>query len=273
MVLYICILAALSIGLLSYALWPRRSKIIERIEELSGLENDNSKRIVVFDKLHDQESKDKLNQRLQEAGWYATTTAQMGYMTMTGLGIGAIAGLVINFTFHLSPAIAMIPALFGYKFPSYKLDKAIEKRKIAVQSELPDFIDMVSSTVAAGTALNGALLAAVDLCEGPLGDEFRAALADIRMGRSRADALTSMADRVNQQDLSQMITTIVQSERIGGNISKVLEELAEESRETRMLRAEEIAGSLPAKMTLPMGTCLLPSMFVIILGAVFVNVK
>ncbi|MEO6912398.1 MAG: type II secretion system F family protein, partial [Candidatus Baltobacteraceae bacterium] len=67
---------------------------------------------------------------------------------------------------------------------------------------------------------------------------------------------------------STTVTAIVQSERVGASISKVLDQLAAESRDRRFIRAEEIAGLLPTKLIFPMALCMLPALFIIIVGGV-----
>lgn len=272
----ICLMATLSIGILTFAAWPRHSAVYARVAQLGGAQGEIERRIVAFEQIYDAKTKGKLQQRLQEAGWYNTSPALMGVLTIGSLTLGTVITLALLFVLRVKGPFAFatiaLPAI-GYMLPNMMLGKAIKQRKSAIQAELPDFIDMVSSTVAAGIALNGAFISAVDMCSGPLGDEFRATLSDIRMGRSRAEAMGSMAQRVNQVDLTQMVTTITQSERVGGNVTQVLEELAQESRERRLMRAEEIAGTLPIKMSVTMAFLLLPALFVVIFGPVISNLK
>ena len=137
-----------------------------------------------------------------------------------------------------------------------------------IQRELPDFLDMLATTVEAGVGLNGALGTAVEGLEGSLGKELQIALQDIRLGRSRADALTAMANRVHVLDLTTTVTAIVQSERVGASITNVLDQLAAEARDRRLMRAEEIAGQLPNKLVFPMALCMLPALFIMIFGSV-----
>jgi tight adherence protein C len=90
---------------------------------------------------------------------------------------------------------------------------------------------------------------------------------DIRLGRSRSEALAAMAHRLREPDLTTTVTAIVQAEKLGGDIHQVLGSLANEARERRMMRAEEIAGTLPVKMVFPMALFMLPSLLMMIFGA------
>ncbi len=180
---------------------------------------------------------------------------------------GALA-VVMHQTLLISAIAVVVGLVIGYIFPTFSLDGAIKKRKTAIARRLPDLLDMVSTTVEAGTALNGALAIAVTRLEGPLADEFRMTLSDIRVGVNRADALTALSRRVNQIDLASVVTALVQTERLGGNVAQVLDELAEEARSRRLNRAEELAAKIPVKMVIPMALFMLPALLVMIFGPV-----
>jgi tight adherence protein C len=148
------------------------------------------------------------------------------------------------------------------------LSRARKTRKEQIQRELPDFLDFLSSTVQAGLALNAALVQSADATRGPLNEELTSMLAEIRLGRPRADAFQAMAERVNEDSVSTMVTAIVQAERLGSNLSNVLTELARETRDRRWMRAEERAAQLPVKMILPMAAFMIPSLYLMIFGPV-----
>jgi tight adherence protein C len=159
----------------------------------------------------------------------------------------------------------------GFYLPLSTLDKAIAARKTQVQKALPDFLDMVATTVQAGLSVNQSLGYAVDAAPGALGDEIKACLSEIRLGRARSEALKAAAERLQQQQFTTTITAITQAERLGTNISKVLNELAEDVRNHRIMLVEEHAAKLPVKMVFPMAMFMLPSLFVVIFGALAAN--
>ncbi|MFN2450618.1 MAG: type II secretion system F family protein, partial [Candidatus Baltobacteraceae bacterium] len=168
----------------------------------------------------------------------------------------------------LGMIVAVVLALIAWRLPKVFLDRAIKARKAAVERSLPNFLDMLSTTVRAGLALNAAMIQATDVAVGALQEELRSALAEIRLGRSRGDALSSMAKRVNEPQLTTMVTSILQAESLGSNIAHVLHELAIETRNHRWHRAEERAAQLPVKMVFPMALLMLPSLYVLIFGPV-----
>jgi tight adherence protein C len=147
----------------------------------------------------------------------------------------------------------------------------METRKAAIQKALPEFLDMVASTVQAGLALNAALAYAVDAAPGPLGDEIKEALSEIRLGRARADALKAAGERANQPELTNALRIMTQAERLGANIAKLLTDLADDARHRRLMMVEEMAAKLPVKMVFPMVFFMIPAIFTIIFGTVAAN--
>ncbi len=277
MVLLIPLAVAVSAFLLALSAIPSKSSLDKTLEELEagGLVPRDSKSVRAFGKILSKESQGKLSRRLAEAGWYTVTPARMG-MRITGGGVG---GLVLAFVFvhflHLPGTIGLVMTLFGGGVGAYAplsmLQRAVEARKIAVQKALPDFLDMVATTVQAGLSVNAALAYAIDAAPGALGEEITSALSEIRLGRSRSDALRAAAERLQQQQFSTTISAITQAERLGTDIAKVLNELAEDVRNQRVMLVEEMAAKLPVKMVMPMALFMLPSLFVVIFGALAAN--
>ena len=107
---------------------------------------------------------------------------------------------------------------------------------------------------------------------GPLIDEFRQALAEIRMGRTRRDSLRDVVSRANSQPISNFIGAIVQAEQLGVPIAKVLQIQSQQLRIERRQRAEEAAAKAPVKMLFPMVGCIFPTIFIVILGPAIVTV-
>ncbi|TAM62133.1 type II secretion system F family protein [bacterium] len=278
MLLLIPILGALSAFLFAISLIPVKSPLAERLEALrvaktlAGPANSTAR---AFELIFSKERRGQLAQQLVEAGWYTVTPAQMGLRVVGGACLGVALALVALHSLHLPFAVlALLCALLvvGLAYaPIILLNGAIEARKAAVQRALPDFLDMVATTVQAGLSLNAALAYAVDAAPGPLGSEIKEALSEMRLGRSRVDALKAAAFRVNQQEFSTTVTAITQSERMGTNIAAVLSEVAEDTRNHRILLLEERAAKLPVQMTMPMAFFLLPAIFVVIFGAAAAN--
>lgn len=271
------LLFAASAFLFAVSLIPSKSSHAEQLERLKARDatGRNTREAEPFDRLFSGERRTTLSRKLIEAGWYNVTPAKIGMRIVAGGCFGIVLALLIwNFVpleIWLVAPLAILAVVFGAYAPIFALNQAIEARKGAIQKALPDFLDMIASTVQAGLALNAAMTYAVDVAPGPLGEEIQEALADIRLGRSRADALKAAAERTNQQEFKTAISAITQAERLGSNISMVLNELAEDARHRRVMLVEEMAAKLPVKMVFPMALVMLPSLFVIIFGSLAAN--
>lgn len=271
------ILAALVAFFLALSLIPSKSILSERLDVLRSPEpmGREGKKVPFVGRFLNTERRVFLQQQLMEAGWYTDSPTKFVLRIFVGAGIGVVLALVIwrLFSFPagwLVPLVALLGACGGYS-PFFILNRAIESRKAAIQKALPEFLDMVASTVQAGLALNAALAYAVDAAPGPLGDEIKEALSEIRLGRARADALKAAGERANQPELTNALRIMTQAERLGANIAKLLTDLAEDARHRRLMMTEEMAAKLPVKMVFPMVFFMIPAIFTIIFGTVAAN--
>ena len=163
-------------------------------------------------------------------------------------------------------------AAFGYIAPEFWLGRKMSARSYAMILQLPDALDLLTISVEAGLGFDAALSKVVEKMEGPLIDEYRQALAEVRMGRSRRDALRDVATRADAQPVSNFIGAIVQAEQLGVPIAKVLQIQSNQLRIERRQRAEEAAAKAPVKMLFPMVGCIFPTIFIVILGPAIIKV-
>lgn len=271
-VIFIGLAVAVALGMLVYTLVPVKSRLASRLERVEELPWDGVRgRTEAFAKIFNDEQRGRLRRDLDEAGWYTVTPAKIAFqMIATALLLSSAA---FSFAIYvklggLGLALAALLALLGGYYPLSRVKAAIKKRKVSVSKALPDFLDMLVSTVTAGLAFNAALAFAVDVAEGPLGEEIRAMLSEVRLGRSRADALRSMADRIAHEQVNNFVIAVIQAEKLGTNMSSVLKALSEEVRDRRMVRAEELANLMPTKMVIPMALFMLPALFLMIFGGI-----
>lgn len=271
----IAALGAISIFLIAVSMVPTKNVLKSRMQKLERVnEKSLTQRNVIIDQIVSKERTTNLRQRLNEAGWYELTPTAMAIRGLGALGIGVSVGALIVLFLHnnvLGVIVGVLVALVGWRLPSIMLGRAIRARKEAIEHELPDFLDLLSTTVQAGLSLNAAMIQATDATTGALKEELTSTLAEIRLGRSRADALNAMADRVNENSMTTMATAIVQAEKLGSNLADVLQELSKDSRDRRWMRAEEKASQLPIKMIIPMAAFMIPSLYLMIFGPVIAD--
>jgi len=174
---------------------------------------------------------------------------------------GILGGNILN-----GIVFAVLGLGIGYIFPEFWLSGRIKKRQKLVLIQIPDALDLLTISVRAGLGFDAALGKVVEKMKGPLVDEFRRALAEVRVGKVRRDALRDIVARTEVQPLTNFIGAIIQAEQLGVSISKVLQIQSEQLRIERRQRAEELAAKAPIKMLFPLVGCIFPALFIVILG-------
>ena len=162
--------------------------------------------------------------------------------------------------------LGLVGAGIGYIGPEFWLGRRIKARQKGILLQIPDALDLLTISVRAGLGFDAALGKVVEKMKGPLVDEFRRALAEVRVGKIRREALRDIVPRTEVQPLTNFISAIIQAEQLGVSISKVLQVQSEQLRIERRQRAEEQAAQAPIKMLFPLVGCIFPSLFVVILG-------
>jgi tight adherence protein C len=199
----------------------------------------------------------------------------MGVKMLVAIATGVIMFLLIALLTAsiVSGMFLGIVALgIGYLLPEFWLGNKIKARQKLILKMIPDTLDLLTISVRAGLGFDAALAKVVEKLPGPLTDEFRRALAEIRVGKARREALRDMIPRTNVQPLSNFIGAIIQAETLGVSISKVLQVQSEQLRIERRQRAEEQAARAPIKMLFPLVGCIFPSLFIVILGPAFISI-
>jgi tight adherence protein C len=223
-------------------------------------------------KLTSRERVGRTEGRLAEAGYpYGLRTIDfMGLKVVAAVITSGLAFLLFGVALGFGPSggvlIAGVGLLIGFFVPDYWLIRRIKARQKAILLSLPDTLDLLTISVKAGLGFDAALGKVVEKSEGPLTDEFRRALAEVRIGKSRRDALRELVGRTNVPALTNFIGAIIQAEQLGVAIANVLEVQSEQLRIERRQRAEEMANKAPIKMLFPLVGCIFPSLFIVILG-------
>lgn len=176
---------------------------------------------------------------------------------LTRLGSGVSAGAV---------AAAVGLPVVGYLVPDILLAGRARERQKVIRRELPDVLDQITVSVEAGLGFDAALARAGRTGKGPLADELSRTMQDVMIGSTRLAALTNLAQRTDVPDLRHFVAAVKQSDQYGVPIAQVLRVQSKELREKRRIRAEEHALKIPVKMVFPLILCILPAMFVVVLG-------
>ena len=157
--------------------------------------------------------------------------------------------------------------------PNAKVKRIADDRRKAITNELPDVLDQLKVTVEAGMSFDGALLRAGQEGRGLLATELLKAVNDMQLGLSRGEALVALAERTDVPDLRQFVSAVRQAEKHGFPLANILKLQALELRDRRRARAEEKAMQVPVKITFPLVFCILPALFIVILGPAGIQIS
>jgi tight adherence protein C len=219
----------------------------------------------------------RIDAKLEQAGYPGGLRGAdwVGVKLLALIGVGIllfVVGLLLTRQFVVALLFLLVGAAIGYIGPEFWLGRKIRARSLALTLQLPDALDLLTISVEAGLGFDAALAKVVEKMKGPLIDEFRQALAEVRMGRPRREALRDVATRADAQPITNFVGAIVQAEQLGVPIAKVLQIQSDQLRIQRRQRAEEAAAKAPVKMLFPMVGCIFPTIFIVILGPAIVTV-
>jgi tight adherence protein C len=179
-----------------------------------------------------------------------------------GVGLAALAGL----SGVVLPGGAVFGVLLGYLVPGAGLGQKAINRQEAIRLAMPDTMDLLTISVEAGLGFDAALAHVRRNVPGAFSDEIGRMLQEMQLGVSRVDAFRNLADRTDVEELKAFSLAMVQADQFGISIAKVLRSQSKELRMKRRQRAEEKAMKIPVKMLFPMIFCILPAMFVVLVG-------
>jgi tight adherence protein C len=193
------------------------------------------------------------------------------------LVLAAVAAGLGLLVFSSNPGL--LPGLLGvtvtavaYFVPELLLYSRGQERQQAISLELADTLDQMTIAVEAGLGFESAMARAGRNGTGPLAEELVRTLQDIAVGQPRRDAYLALAERTAVPDLRRFIRAVVQADQYGVSIADVLRTQAQEMRLKRRQRAEEKAMQIPVKVIFPLILCILPTLFIVLLGPAVMDI-
>ncbi|HRI95651.1 MAG TPA: type II secretion system F family protein, partial [Nocardioides sp.] len=219
---------------------------------------------------------ERIRRKLDLAGNPAGWTVDR---VLSGKVMGAVAGLVLGVVFSLmlgSPMMKIIViagvTVAGFFAPNLYLYQRAHDRAEKLQRELPDAIDLLTISVESGLGFDAAVQQVARNTEGPLAEEFSRVLREMQIGQGRAEALRALGERSNVADLRSFVGAMVQADSFGIPIAQVLRVQSAEMRVKRRQRAEEKAQQVPVKITIPLIFCILPTLFIAVMGPAVLSI-
>jgi tight adherence protein C len=228
-------------------------------------------------RLSGSDAPERIRLRLDVAGNPVGWTVER---VQAGKVIGAIVMFFVSVAFAQLVGFGLVvkilvivgATLAGWLGPNMFLYQKIYDRSGRMQRELPDAIDLMTISVESGLAFDAAVQQVAKNTEGPLADEFSRVLREMQIGKGRAEALRSLADRTNVDDVKSFVTAMVQADSFGIPIANVLRIQSHEMRTKRRQRAEEKAQKVPVKITVPLIFCILPCLFIAVMGPAVIHI-
>lgn len=198
-----------------------------------------------------------------------TPTTYLGKIGFMGVVCPAIATVVIMLcTQKISTSLLIGLMLSGILIlmQTNSISKAKKQRQKTIVKNLPFALDLLTISVDAGLGFDSAVDKVVINMDGPISDEFKRLLAEMRIGKPRKDALREMIARTEVEELSEFVVAIIQADQLGIGLSKLLKVQAKQMRVKARQKAQEQANKAPVKMLIPMVMFIFPCIFAILLG-------
>jgi tight adherence protein C len=192
---------------------------------------------------------------------------------VAGMEAGAILFLGLGIAFArwtgLGPATWLGFALFGAAYPLLWLRDKVRQRHRAIARALPYNLDLLTLSVEAGLDFAAALAKVVEKGrKGPLASELAVTLRELKLGKTREEALRNLGRRVGLPALTSFVQALIQADRLGTSLGKVLRILSTQMRQDRTQRAEKLANEAPVKLLLPLIGCIFPTIFLMLFGPI-----
>lgn len=189
-------------------------------------------------------------------------------MMVIASAVGIIFVLLVMLMLGKNPFLSVFGAI-AFFLPKQWLNDQVKKRHHQITRALPYALDLLTLTVEAGLDFSAAVGMVVEKGKpGPLREEFAILLSEMKMGKTREIALKNMMTRVNLPPLSNFIRALVQADRMGTSLGKILRIQSTQMRIDRTQKAEKLANEAPVKMLFPLIACIFPTIFMVLFGPI-----
>ena len=225
---------------------------------------------------------ERISLKLMRAGWRSKDAIIRYLFAKLALPL-SFGVLVVFFLYGLDPydlqpptklGIALASVIFGAYLPDILIKNKTQKRQDTIRKAMPDALDLMVICAEAGLSLDATLNRVsqeMELACLELADELGLTGLELGFLSDRRKALKNLALRVDLPVVRGMVNTLMQAEKYGTPLAQSLRIMSAESRNERLMKAEEKAARLPALLTVPMIIFVLPPLFVVLLGRAILN--
>ena len=228
----------------------------------------------------DEEELEGIRERLSHAGYrgdqaLATFAAVKVVLCLAGAGAGTYFNSLRPLTFDRAALYTIVAMMIGFYAPNFWLRGRVAERKTLLSRGLADALDLLVTCVEAGLGLDAAInrvASEIRLAAPVLSAELTQTALELRAGLTRSEASRRLAKTNRRRRVKYLASVLVQTEMFGTSVAKSLRIMAEGMRVRRTQNAEKRAATVSVKMTLPLVVCILPSLFLIVLGPAIINI-
>jgi tight adherence protein C len=230
-----------------------------------------AKSVALGRRLTTADNADRLRHKLDRAGnppgWNPDRVLAI---KVVGFGAGLLGSLIVTTIMGLGlmPRIAITvgASMIGYVGVNLWLYQRAHDRAEQMQKALPDALDLLTISVEAGLGFDAALSQVARNTDGPVSQEFARVLTEMQIGMGRSQAMRALGERTTLAELRGFANAMVQADAFGIPVGQVLRVQSSEMRLKRRQHAEEKAQKVPVKMMVPLIFCILPTLFIAVLG-------
>ena len=278
------------VGGAALLLMPRRQALIDRrLEELIARPDGEEPKprfqslVKVFKRVGEKAPKSagelgQLRLRLVQAGYRRNEALTIFFGIRVFFALGLFGLFSSSVLMRPNTMVALGGLALGYILPGMVLARLAKRRAHRIRLSLADMLDLLVVSVEAGLGLDQAMTRVgqeLAFAYPELADELRLINLELRAGKARSEALRNLADRTGVEDLSSLVTMLIQTDKFGTSVAQSLRVYSETLRTKRRQRAEEAAAKTGVKMVFPLVFCIFPAIWVVTIGPAairFVNV-
>lgn len=192
-------------------------------------------------------------------------------LALLGFVVALAVALVLGVSGPVRVVVVLAGLAIGFMAPNLYLYQKAHDRSEQLMRDLPDAIDLLTISVESGLGFDAAVQQVARNTDGPLAEEFSRLLREMQIGMGRSDALRALGERTNVASVRTFVGAMVQADQFGIPVAQVLRVQASEMRVKRRQRAEEKAQQVPVKITVPLIFCILPCLFIAVMGPAVIN--
>lgn len=192
----------------------------------------------------------------------------IGIQVLCAAGVIVVAIVVLEM---YNPLALVLAGAAGFFLPYAYIRQKVKDKHKAIFRQIPDVLDLLCLMIDAGLDFNTALNKILETESGALVNEFFLAQQEVKLGKPRPEAYTSMAERLKYVPLNTVINSINLALKTGGSITPTLKALSEQFRTERAQLAEKMAAEAPLKLMAPLVLLIFPTIFIILFGPILLS--